>query len=511
MADFVETADGLMVPSSEGLLVPTPQGLVPAQGLMPKDYQYVRENDPHDFHFVVTMENTSFNINYGTAGEVHENLRGFDPAHPITLPSEKFGRTFEMTPVDFFKLPGFGPEHGLPNQRVQCNYQSHWDMLGYLVDFEQSYPDCTVEDLQCVMNIFKFGALPASHFFAKHFQIFDRWFCSGFGPTWDNRALIECGTTWGMEDMTAGLDNRWQWMDHAGPCLLALLAQKMEVANVYSDFPLNIVFEPVRAVADKLRQQEWALEVLSCPVSKIPRYMEFQPTWFGPLGNSDLWPADCRFGQDYMRLLFETIMANEELSERAALWIPYDEHGGYPDDVVPPVALSPDNIRTQTANNNLGQRTPMTLISRHVQPGCSNGLFENCSITRYLLEWAGFDPSVLGRRVAAANSPAYLFTDELRDDFPTKIPFPENFLPAPAPASDEHPSLHGEFAHLASDAKSLAMRDGLPAYAAVARLRHFVETRVLRHKLPARVNSAIKVAPKLGNGARAKAPTPFTD
>ena len=238
-------------------------------------------------HVIIIMrENQGFHKMFGGMSGIHPNMRGVDLSKGLW--SNKFEKFFYPREVTEVRVPNFGPEHSVEDTAIQMNLGK---MDGFLKNFEQRYPKCTEEDLQHLMDYFAYGALPASHVLATHFQMFDNWRASAPGPTWLNRFFALLGSSYGLANMTAGFFNRMKWLKVDAPSVFDKLKEAgRSFVILYHDLPICLTIKSIRAfaIASHMRQISWLKEACAGREADFPDVVYIEPMWYGPEGNSDL-------------------------------------------------------------------------------------------------------------------------------------------------------------------------------------------------------------------------------
>ncbi|MEA2273914.1 MAG: phospholipase [Solirubrobacteraceae bacterium] len=204
------------------------------------------------------------------------------------------------------------------------------------------------------------GELGFIHDAAKAYTIYDRFFCSLLGPTWPNRYYKWSAQSGGLKDNSppvATLGNQWETIfDRAlanNPTNLPL--PNALRANYYaSDLPFAAVWGP-RAVPWCRPAAEFFVD---CAAGLLPNISIIDPPFRdggGFDGNSaDEHPhGDVRLGQAFMADVVNAFVESPQY-RRGALFVVYDEWGGFFDHVTPPKA--PDNRMSANLDEDFGQR-----------------------------------------------------------------------------------------------------------------------------------------------------------
>jgi phospholipase C len=121
-------------------------------------------------------------------------------------------------------------------------------------------------------------------------------------------------------------------------------------------------------------------------------------------------PADVQVGQQFVANTIAAVMASPNWS-RSAIFLIYDEHGGFFDHVAPPTACAPDPGASDSIFLRYGMRVPFVVASPFARPNhVSHVVLSHTSILR-LVE-ARFDLPALSGRDANEIPPFDLFDFE---------------------------------------------------------------------------------------------------
>ena len=234
--------------------------------------------------------------------------------------------------------------------------------------------------------------MPVTYALASHFPVSDRFFCSVLGQTLPNRRYYFSGTSSGQ----------------------------------VNDDPTGVT---VAAAAGRLPS-----------VSYVEQNPEYQ---------SEENPQDIAYGETFLRRVAAAVMHGPRWS-KTALFITYDEHGGWYDHVPPPRAVAPDKIPPNltlspkgtfpASFNRYGFRVPLTIVSPWGRPGyVSHKVSDLTSILAFIEHKWNLPP--MTRRDAAAW--------DLRDMFDTT----SRRLPKPL-ALPAAPGINTTLAKCRADGKS---------------------------------------------------------
>jgi phospholipase C len=268
---------------------------------------------------------------------------------------------------------------------------------------------------------------------AKTFTTFDRFHCSLMGSTLPNREYMHAAESYGQIDnalppqteyQTGFPDNTiWAALDRAG------------VSNryYYTDVPISALW----GTAALARTGHVAEYYAQCATGTLPSVSYVDPNFGGSVGegpglSGDEHPhGDVRTGQAFMADVVHAFMESPQFA-RGALFIVYDEWGGFFDHVRPPRV--PDIRNNADINKDyglMGWRIPAIAVSPYVKRGhVAHSIYGFESILKMIEYRFGLKP--LTRRDAYANNIArsFDFESKPRLDVPD-LPRPEHVLSVP--------------------------------------------------------------------------------
>ena len=303
-------------------------------------------------HFVILMmENRSFDHYFGWApgadGRQKQSFR--DPAGNSipTRPASNLGANSQ------WKGCGYNdPGHGWKSGRAQLLNGFMGQGSGNDI-FALSYYDR--------------GQLGFIHQAASTYTLYDRYFCSLLGPTFPNRyykwAATSAGKTSNIEqvDVNKGGNQFETIFDRA-------LGRGLSARYYHSDIPFAAVYGS--------RGLGWSNPVSryysDCAAGTLPNISIVDPP-FGDGGGGDGLSADehplgdVRLGQAFMADVVNAFVASPNY-RRGALFIVYDEWGGFFDHVRPPRV--PDKRSTADLDSDFGQmgfRIPAVTVSPYTR------------------------------------------------------------------------------------------------------------------------------------------------
>jgi phospholipase C len=318
-------------------------------------------NLPIDHFVIVMMENRSFDHYFGwlrnadgIQQQTFENPEGDEvqTRHASTMDAEWQGCGFE------------DPGHGWDAGRAQL--QGGFLAAGSGND-------------EFALTYYNQGELAFIHPAAQAYTVFDRYFCSLLGPTWPNRYYKWSAQSGGKKDNSPPVDtlgNQWETIfDRAlrnNP--LNLPGPGAITARYYnSDLPFSAVWGP-RGVLWTRPLIEFYLD---CAAGTLPNIAIVDPPFLDGGGgdglSADEHPhGDVRLGQAWMSDIAHAFIESPNY-KRGAMFLIYDEWGGFFDHVRPPRV--PDDRASADLNEDFGQmgfRTPAVTISPYTRNGSAN-------------------------------------------------------------------------------------------------------------------------------------------
>jgi len=241
------------------------------------------------------------------------------------------------------------------------------------------------------------------------FAMGDRYFSSVLGPTYPNRFYLLAGTSFGhiRNDLPAGEDQFDQptifdLLDDAG------VSWKIYVSPSAVPVPFAVLFATVRNL-DPDHIVPLSEYYADAAAGTLPQVGFVDPTFIGPpnVESDEHPPANPQVGQTFVAEVVQALFDSPNW-RRSALFLTYDEHGGYYDHVPPPKACVPDDIPpmlepgdTPGKFNRLGIRVPVVVVSPYARPHfVSHRVHDHTSILRFIE--TRFDLPALTRRDANA-------------------------------------------------------------------------------------------------------------
>jgi phospholipase C len=282
--------------------------------------------------------------------------------------------------------------------------------------------------------------IPFYYALASTFAIADHYHASVPGPTWPNRLFLYSGTSFGETYNLTFPDLSAHPYPGNSP---ASIVDELEAAKVgwmmYTDTAggfssLNIVYQAPgnrwgRNVTGTIADFKAAASA-----GKLPSVSFVDPDLLSELKNGDGLdehpPGDIQSGESFVADVIGALFASPQWAH-AALFLMYDEHGGFYDHVAPPKACAPDTIApvlqqgdtTQGGFDLYGVRVPMIVVSPYAKRAyAGHEVYDHTSVTRFIE--ARFGLPALSARDANAQPPMDLF------DFTTPVFATPPTLPA---------------------------------------------------------------------------------
>ncbi|HWF56072.1 MAG TPA: alkaline phosphatase family protein, partial [Solirubrobacteraceae bacterium] len=263
--------------------------------------------------------------------------------------------------------------------------------------------------------------LPFTPHVAKAFTAYDRFFCSILSSTYPNREYMHAGQSYGM------MDNSLPTGSGGFPDTTIFAAlSKAGVSNhyYYTDLPVSSFWGQAGLARSSQVQQYYE----QAAAGTLPALSFVDPSFNGEdQGTSgDEHPhGDVRVGQAFVADVVHAFMDSPQY-ERGALFIVYDEWGGFFDHVVPPRV--PDLRPNADVNKDFGQmgfRIPAVVVSPYARRGhVDHSIYGFESILKMIRYRYGLPP--LTPRDLYANNIAASF------DFASKPATTPPALPTPA-------------------------------------------------------------------------------
>jgi phospholipase C len=266
--------------------------------------------------------------------------------------------------------------------------------------------------------------LPFYYALYSTFAMGDRYFASVLGPTYPNRLYLFAATSFGH------IKNDFPKKGEYSPSIFDRLDDGGVSWKVYySDLPFTVLLD--RVIKSPAKQATIDQFYVDAAAGTLPQVSVLEPAYFGTAAeeSDEHPPSDFQVGQNFVAGVIQALFASPNWPT-AALFLTYDEHGGYYDHVPPPAACVPGDKPPMLQPGNyvadfdhFGVRVPFVVISPFSKPHfLSHVPHDHTSITRFIE--ARFDlPALTGRD---ANSvPPFEFFDFEHPAFLTPPSLPD--------------------------------------------------------------------------------------
>jgi phospholipase C len=245
--------------------------------------------------------------------------------------------------------------------------------------------------------------LPFYYSLYKTFATDDRYFSSVLGPTFPNRFYLLAATSFGHIQNDAPPPGGWPQKTIFDLLGAANISWKI----YYSQFPFGFFFSYVQQHMDHVApiSQYYA----DAAAGTLPSVSFVDPIFIGaPNTETDEHPpSNVQVGQNFAYNVYQALRNGPNWTD-SALFLTYDEHGGFYDHVAPPSAVAPDAIPpmlqpgdTPGGFNQYGIRVPVVVVSPYAKHHyVSHVVDDHTSILRFIETRYGL-PSLTARDAAA--------------------------------------------------------------------------------------------------------------
>jgi phospholipase C len=381
---------------------------------------------------ILIQENRSFDTYFGTLSGV----RGFSDRHALKLPNGRpvFYQSDALNP-DGYELPFHLDTHTTSAAAV-ADTSHAWDVQHQTWDggkMDLWLPAHRAADGPyagtMTMGYHTRADLPFHFALAEAFTICDGYYCSVFGPTNPNR-LYSMTATLDPQGKNGGpvIDNSekpwYTWTTYPERLQQAGISWRVyQETDNYDDNPLAW-FQQYQDKSTPLYQNGMATRSASAFADDVAADKLPQVSWIiGPAASTEHPSYLPAAGADYSRRLLAPFAEHEDVWNKTALFLTWDENDGFFDHVVPPTPRpgTPDEF-VGGLPIGLGYRVPTIVISPYSTGGyvCSD-TFDHTSLIRFLEQRFGVrEPNISAWRRAVCGDLTSTF------DFDAEpAPFPE--------------------------------------------------------------------------------------
>jgi phospholipase C len=270
-------------------------------------------------------------------------------------------------------------------------------------DISSANADATDPTGSRTMGYYDQTDLPFYYSLYNTFATDDRYFASVLSQTYPNRFYLLAGTSFGHIRNDAPPPGGWPQKTIFDLLGAANISWKI----YYAQFPFGAFFSYVQQHMDHVApiSQYYA----DAAAGKLPSVSFVDPFFIGaPNTETDEHPSsNVQVGQNFSYSVYQALRTGPNWPD-SAMFLTYDEHGGFYDHVAPPPAVAPDAIApmlqpgdTPGGFNQYGIRVPVVVISPYAKPHyVSHVVDDHTSILRFIETRYGL-PSLTARDAAA--------------------------------------------------------------------------------------------------------------
>ncbi|HEY3194792.1 MAG TPA: alkaline phosphatase family protein [Candidatus Dormibacteraeota bacterium] len=379
---------------------------------------------PIDHVVVLMQENRSFDSYFGNL-----HFRG----QPHTLPEPPGAKNPDPTNPDGPPIHAFAKTQYCEVADLNHSWNgTHQQIDGGLMDgFTATNVDVNDPTGSRAMGNYDQSDLPYYYALYNTFAMGDRYFASAPTQTFPNRLYLLAGTSFGhirndnFPPVQGEFSQRsvFDSLDQAG------ISWKVYAAQY--PFAIAFLFSHVRETADFNKVFPISKYFQDAAAGTLPQVAFIDPIFVAPnnIENDEHPPANVQVGEKFTSQVIGALFASPNWSS-SALFLTYDEHGGYYDHIAPPAAVTPDDIPPLLLPGDLpgafdiyGPRVPAVVVSPYSRPHfVSHVVNDHTSILHFIENRFGLP--TLTRRDAAAN-PMLEFFDFSHASFATPPALPD--------------------------------------------------------------------------------------
>ena len=330
-----------------------------------------------DHIVVVMMENHSFDNILGMLPHKVRSRRGVDGL-PVSRRGTQLAVNLDASgnPVRARHAPSVCQLTGVPRQDWNASHLSYGG--GKNDGFVKASGDVAMwfwDDID----------LPFTYSLASVFPVGERYFGSCLGQTYPNRRYLISGSSDGI----IATDNQ-TFSVHAknGTIFDRLDQHHITWRNYNEDLPATLVVPGVFTDARKNNFQKLDVFLSDARRGKLPSVSFVDPQFEI---HSEENPQDIQFGEGFVSRVVRAVMESPNW-KHTALFLTYDEHGGYYDHVPPPRAIKPDSTppllqpgQVPGAFDRYGFRVPLIAVSPYARRGYVSSIVQDhTSILRFI-------------------------------------------------------------------------------------------------------------------------------
>lgn len=351
-----------------------------------------------DHIVVMMMENRSYDHMLGSRSLV-EGLGGDGMPAGAANPN-KAGQMVSAFPAQ--ELCVLDPPHSWDAAREQLDGGK---CDGFIRAYQDAQGAAANND---TMSYLTRDIVPVTYALADAGTTCDRWFSSVLGPTWPNRMYLHSAQSDGLKANDIPENGfSWKTIYHR------LSAAGIDWAYYFSDVPILAVIEDLDLSGHIRRVMNDFLD--DAAKGQLPRVAVVDPAF---TSNDDHPPHHPGLGQQFLSLIYGALARSPQWS-RTMMVLTYDEHGGFFDHVVPPMAA---DDRADQGFSQLGFRVPALVMGPWVKGGqVSSVVHDHTSVLAHIEHMFGLEP-LTARDAAAADLSDCLDTERMAAGGPALAP-----------------------------------------------------------------------------------------
>ncbi len=252
------------------------------------------------------------------------------------------------------------------------------------------------------MRYYDDSDLPFTHSLAEHFPVGERYFCSCLAQTYPNFRYLLTGTSSGVIRTDAST--------FSTPAANGTIFDRFDQFAVdwkvyYDSLPAPLVIPGVLPPSRGPKFVHGVQHFIDdAAAGRLPQFSFVNPDYNSVSQEN---PQDVQFGDRFLARVTTAVLGSPQW-RRTALFITYDEHGGYYDHVSPPPAPVPDDIPPMlqpgdvpAAFDRYGIRVPTLVVSPYAKAHhVSHTVYDHTSILKFIETRFGL-PALTHRDAAA--------------------------------------------------------------------------------------------------------------
>src|SRR5580704_10892451 len=379
---------------------------------------------------ILMMENHSFDDHFGRLGR-GDGLKVASDGTPLNYNPAPDGGYILSYPMPNTAVP----EDSMIGQNWNTSHLC-WDH-GTNMGFARNCGPAS-------MGHFTAAQLPFYYSLASQFPIGDRYFCSVMAQTYPNRRFLIAGTALGNVSTNASGISSTDAPN--GTIFDRLNTYNITWRDYYPDLPTAALFLP--EYTENLKDGKMAPinQFLSdAAAGQLPQF-----SLVDPYTNYSEEDGDISIGEAFAARIIGAVLASPNWS-RAAMFLVYDEHGGWYDHVPPQPAVRPDNVPPEITvppdqpggYDQTGFRVPCVVISPFARRNfVSHVVHDHTSLLKFMeTKW---NLPAMTYRDANATNMFEFFDFHGPPDFaePPTLAAPLNPFVGPLPAGSGSPGFH---------------------------------------------------------------------